>query len=119
MKTPGSVRVQVAQGQVQIKTDDKTDTLGSGKSERVGKPADVTSNGPSAFTINGPGAPLSPAPAGPTGGVAAGGAGGSGAGLPTALTIAIIGGSVAAAIAAGIALLVDRAMFHRHSSTAA
>jgi len=102
VKTPGSVRVQVAQGNVSVKTDDKTDSLGGGKQERVAKPADITSNGPSTFTVSGSGAGPTNGPV-TTGGTA--GAGGAGASsLPNALTIAIIGGSIAAAVGAGIAL---------------
>jgi len=99
------VRVQVASGNVSVKTDAKTDTLGSGKSERVNNP-DVTSSGPSSFTLAAPGtcggAPTN-APGGSAGSQApSGGTGGSR--LPTGLTIAIIGGSVAAAIILGVTL---------------
>ena len=99
------VRVQVASGNVSVKTDAKTDTLTSGKSARVNNP-DATSSGPSAFTLAAPGT-CGGAPTNATGGSAggqtpSGGTGGSS--LPSALTIAIIGGSIAAAIGAGIAL---------------
>ena len=95
------VRVQVASGNVSVKTDDKTETLGAGKSSRIAKPSDATSSGPATFTENA-GACGAVATA-PTGGTTGAGAGG-GSSLPSGLTIAIIGGSIAAAIGAGIAL---------------
>jgi len=96
------VRISVAQGNVTVKGSDKTDNLTAGKSARVASP-DATTTGGSAFTAAAGacgGAPTNGTAQ--TGGTGAGGAGGSS--LPSALTIAIIGGSVAAAVAAGIAL---------------
>jgi len=103
VKTACSVRVSVAQGNVSVKTDTKTDSLGSGKSARATSP-DITSSGPSAFTVSGAacGGPTN-GPATTTGGTAGAG-GAAGSSLPNALTIAIIGGSIAAAVGAGIAL---------------
>jgi hypothetical protein len=100
--TPCSgVRVSVAQGNVSVKTDDKTDNLGAGKSEHVSKPSSVTGSGPSAFTMAA--GMCGAAPTNATGGQGTGG-GGGGSSLPTGLTIAIVGGSVAAAIILGITL---------------
>jgi hypothetical protein len=98
------VRIQVAQGNVSVKSSDKTENLTAGKSERASQP-DATTSGGSTFTANAGACGGGPAngTGGQTGGTAgAGGAGGSS--LPSALTIAIIGGSVAAAVGAGIAL---------------
>ncbi len=102
VKTSGATRVQVAQGQVSVKTDTKTDTVGAGHSDRTGS-ADVTGSGPATFTVSGQGAPLTGTGTTGSTGPAAGGAGGAG-GLPTGLTIVIIGGSVAGAIIAGVEL---------------
>jgi hypothetical protein len=95
------VRVQVASGNVSVKTDAKTETLGSGKSSRANSP-DVTSSGPATFTESA-GACGAVATA-PTGGTTGGAGAGGGSSLPSGLTIAFIGGSIAAAIGAGIAL---------------
>jgi hypothetical protein len=100
VKTSSATRVQVAQGQVSVKTDTKTDTIAAGHTERSGGGADVTQSGPGSFTVSGQSAPLTPS--GTTGPVAQG-AGGSST-LPTTLTIVIIGGSVAAAIILGVEL---------------
>ncbi|HZS45988.1 MAG TPA: hypothetical protein VFC63_12865 [Blastocatellia bacterium] len=103
VKTTGATRVQVAQGQVSVKTDTKTDTVGAGHSDRTGGSADVTQSGPGTFTVSGQAPPLT-GPTGPaTGGTAAGGAAGS-ASLPTALTVIVIGGAVTGAIVAGVEL---------------
>lgn len=102
VKTSAATSVQVAQGQVSVKTDTKTDTVGAGHRDRTGGGADVTQSGPGTFTVSGQSAPLT-GPTGPTGGTAAGGAGGS-ATLPTGLTIVVIGGAVAGAIIAGVEL---------------
>jgi hypothetical protein len=97
----GATRVQVAQGQVSVKTDTKTDTVAAGHSERAAGGADVTQSGPGSFTVSGQSAPLT-GPSGTTGPVAQGA--GAGSSLPTGLTIAIIGGSIAAAIWLGVEL---------------
>src|SRR5262249_25424888 len=101
VKTSSSTRVQVAVGQVSVKTDTKTDTVAAGHTERAAGGCDCTQSGPGSFTVSGQNAPLT-GPSGTTGPVGQGA--GASTSLPTGLTIAIIGGSIAAAIILGVEL---------------